>query len=142
MVPSRCGSALAEGLWWQQKALGTFPSLASIQIPRFHPVPAMTAPGITINTYSREGTKCHLFPTSVSSALPTPCSFPGLSGASASRTPDIYLHLRSQEVKDILFTPNPGDLMLLPVELGYSPDSPFCQQREEAQGCRIHCRAS
>lgn len=107
--------------------------LASIQISGFHPVPAMTALGITINTYAREGTKCFPFTTSVSSALPTPCSFPGLFGASAS--PDIYPHrlgakyflLRSHEVKDILFTPDPGDLMLLLVESGHGPDSPFCQ---------------
>lgn len=86
----------------------------------------MTAPGITVNTYAREGTKCFLFTTSVSSALPTPCSFPGLFGASESQTPDIYPHrlganyflLRSYEVKDILFTPNPRDLVLLLVESG------------------------
>ncbi|XP_029402096.1 intercellular adhesion molecule 2 isoform X2 [Mus pahari] len=80
--------------------------------------------------------KYQVFPVySVSSALPTPCSFPGLFGASASQTPDIYPHrlganyflLRSYEVKDILFTPDPGDLMLLLVESGHSPDSPFCQ---------------
>lgn len=132
MAPSRCGSALAEGLWQQQKIWGTFPFLASIQIPGFHPVPTMTAPGITVDSHD------YLLPVHnqclLCSSLPllSPTAFPSLCIPDPSYLPtplgSTCFLLRSEEAEDILFTTDSGDLGLLLVESGHSPDSPFCQQ--------------
>lgn len=92
----------------------------------------MTAPGITVNSHDyvlpvhNQCLLCSslrlLSPTAFRSlCIPDPSHLPTPLGAT-------YFLLRSQEAEDTLFTPDSGDLVLLLVESGPSPDSPFCQQ--------------
>lgn len=101
------------------------PFLTSIQIPGFHPVPSMSAPGITESTCDKEGTNCDLLTPLSPPPFPSPCSSLCSPGPRHLPTPlATDFLLRSREVEEFLYAHGPGDLRLFLVESGLGSGSP------------------